>query len=92
MMIACRNVSVIFWPTMRATMSEPPPGAYGTTMRMGFVGYEGVLPARCESAAAASVQYQQTTTAMLFAATGSVLFYGRPYPNLLSLRVTYQAR
>jgi hypothetical protein len=41
---------------MRATMSEPPPGAYGTIMRMGFVGYAAAVAARCDSAAAANVQ------------------------------------
>jgi hypothetical protein len=59
MMIGCPNVSVILCPTMRATMSEPPPGAYGTTMRMGFVGYAAAVAARCDSAAAANVQYNK---------------------------------
>src|SRR6476469_7141743 len=32
--------SASFWPIRRAIVSEPPPGAYGTTKRTGRFGYE----------------------------------------------------
>src|SRR5262245_17074603 len=38
-MTCCPQDSVSFWPTVRASRSDGPPGAKGTITRMGRVGY-----------------------------------------------------
>jgi hypothetical protein len=38
MTIVVPRASPSRWPRMRAVISEPPPGAHGTIMRIGFVG------------------------------------------------------
>jgi hypothetical protein len=74
---------------MRATMSEPPPGAYGTIMRMGFVGYAAAVAARCDFGCCRQRAVTTNDNGYDFRGHGAASCrYSRPYPNLLSARAT----
>src|SRR5688572_15301004 len=55
MITCCPQDSVSFWPTVRASRSDGPPGANGTTMRIGLTGYWAVAGAANAAAAAVAI-------------------------------------
>src|SRR5262245_6103864 len=47
----CPQASVSFTPNIRASVSFPPPGGYGTMRRIGFVGYADAPTTKAGAAA-----------------------------------------
>src|SRR5262249_19904721 len=66
----CPSVSPSLAPNARAMMSEPPPGAYGTTKRIGRDGYRSADWESVGRAAAASATIARMSVGFMFGDDG----------------------
>src|SRR6478672_11596556 len=64
--------SASFWATRRPVISVPPPGANGTIIRTGFVGYDG-----CAAASLLDALRNAITQSAVVAARGRIIVRSR---------------